>query len=120
VTDPKSPEDRFNMDPAFFAAVAGARARETALDELGKIGVLGAEAEVRRQRAEAQEAHHRAAAEPERQSMALRERETRRRIQVGMALFLPAFLVTVLLVAPWVIPPTGIAAAFAYLWRGSG
>ncbi len=105
------------MDPAFLAAVAGARAREAALDELGKVSVLGAEAKVRLQRAQADEAKHRAAKEPERQLMALRERETRRRIQIGMAVFAPAFLVAALLLAPWVIPPAGIAAALAHLRR---
>jgi hypothetical protein len=123
VADSESPEEQFDLiDPAFFAAgaskAATARAR-AGLTEFEKLELADTEADIRMKLAQVREARSRAAAEPERQQMALTERETNRRIRIGLALFAPAFLTLALLLAPWVIPPTGIAAAFACLRRES-
>jgi hypothetical protein len=98
---------------------ASARTREAELPKFDEIGIRKAEAEARIRAARATRAEHRAAMEPDRQRMALRERETRRVLAIVLALFAMAFLTGVLLLAPWVIPSTGIAAVLAYLWRGT-
>jgi hypothetical protein len=49
--------------------------------------------------------------------MSLKERETDRRLKIAVVAAGIAFTFLALLVAPWVIPPTGIAAMFGYLRR---
>jgi hypothetical protein len=127
VTDSGSPENQFDLnDPQWFAAgafkAATARARAR-LTEFEKLELIDTEADIRLKQAQVDEARFRAAMEPERQRMSLKERKTRLGILIGMAIFTPAYLVAVLLATPDMIPATGIwaviTAAFAYLWRGT-
>lgn len=53
------------------------------------------------------------------QRMALKERETDRRLKIAVVVASIAFAFLALLVAPWVLAATGIAA-FGYLRRGGG
>jgi hypothetical protein len=127
VTDSESPENQFDLsDPQWFAAgaskAATARARAK-LSESEKLELADREADISLKRARVREANSRAAMEPERQRMSLKERQTRLWILIGMAIFAPAYLVAVLLLTPDMIPATGIWAgittAFALLWRGT-
>jgi len=55
--------------------------------------------------------------ELERQRLVLLERKTKLIMRVVTTLFAMAYLVCVLLLVPWVLLPTGAAAALAYRWR---
>jgi len=54
--------------------------------------------------------------ELERQRLALLERRTKLIMRVLTTFFAMAYLVSVLLLAPWVLLPTGVVAAVAYRW----
>jgi hypothetical protein len=71
------------------------------------------------QKHEAAEAEHRAAKEPERQEMSLRERKLKMVVLVAVVVFIMAFLVTCLLISPWLFLPVGTGfGALAFLARG--
>jgi Flp pilus assembly protein TadB len=121
VTDPGSPDDRHRLDPVLFAAFermsAKVREERAELPEISEFESRVTTAEARIREAEARTAESRADFEPQRQRLALAERRTRLAMSVVATLFAMAYLVGALLIAPWVLPPTGIAAAVAYRWR---
>lgn len=121
MTSTESPKDSYDLDPVLFSGFermsARARTAQPELPGLDESAAQATDAEVRIREAEAREAEYRAEFLPQRQRLALLERKTKLAMGVLATLFAMAYLVGALLLAPWILPPTGLAAAVAYRWR---
>jgi hypothetical protein len=93
---PRSVTNQCGLDPLLLAAVLAAKAREQAEEASSE---MSRDLEIER-------GHQR---------LTLRERQTHLVMGVVIQLFAMGYLVAILLLAPLLLAPTGLAAA--YLWR---
>lgn len=97
--------------------LARARTAERKLAEIEESERRLTAADARIREAKAKKAESRASFEAERQRQAIIDRKTKRRMGVLLTVFSMAYLAGALLVFPWIVPTTGVAAALAYRWR---